>query len=68
VNPFTGASVGRTFVGELPQRPKTSSGGKHGGNSSSGGQAGRVRELQLRIDELERSATSMYTQVRCGLS
>ena len=61
-NPFTGASMGRTLVGELPMKSKTT-GNTTRRPTSGGGQASRVRDLQLRINELERSATSMYSQV-----
>jgi len=67
VNPFTGASMGRTLVGELPMKSKTT-GNTQRRPVSGGGQASRVRDLQLRINELERSATSMYSQVSVARS
>lgn len=65
VNPFTGDSGGRVYVGSGFQgkvvgriRPRSSGANNQG--------PGRVKEIQRRIAELERSAMAMYSQVGCA--
>ena len=62
-NPFTGESQPRIMYnqaastsGGVRQRPKSS--------TATSGQAGRVNDIRKRINELERSAMDMYSQVR----
>eukprot|EP00614_Pseudopedinella_elastica_P022892 CAMPEP_0172614980 /NCGR_PEP_ID=MMETSP1068-20121228/55745_1 /TAXON_ID=35684 /ORGANISM="Pseudopedinella elastica, Strain CCMP716" /LENGTH=569 /DNA_ID=CAMNT_0013419959 /DNA_START=120 /DNA_END=1829 /DNA_ORIENTATION=- len=56
VNPFNGESSGRVLgASEAFQRPRPSS-------SGAGGKATRVKDIQKRISQLERSAMQMYTQ------
>ena len=60
VNPFNGESSGRVLgANEAFQRPRPSS-------SGAGGKATRVKDIQKRISQLERSAMQMYTQVSPG--